>query len=289
MDPPRQHARTGAADVALHGFVIPLETGDEVVGTYGGWRRGHLLVAAGRQARLSISWARHAAAPDLSRTLRAAGRRSGPGQVAGLQVADEAIDGHARLGSWDSPQGAFHAAVRHLPAAGLTLVVRQLAPGGSAEMRTLIAAVHGVASDQAAPWRIYGLDLELPPSWRLEGLQQLAGLVRAVWFRYPGRALRPDQLLVMRRLACASRLLASSSLGDWVRSGLSRREQLTGSSEDGGLVHLSTTLPAGSWWRRLRGKSDRRELYAWTVAEGDRLVLQEWKGAADPLPCLRGA
>ncbi len=179
--------------------------------------------------------------------------------------------------------------MRHLPAAGLTLVARQLAPGGSQDMRALIAAVRGVGLDQAAPWRIYGLDLALPPFWRLEGLQQLAGLVRAVWFRYPGRALRPDQLLVMRRMACASRLLGSASLGAWVRSGLSRREVVAGSSETGGLVHLSTTLPAATWWRRLRDSRDRRELYAWTVAEGDRLMVQEWKGAADPLPCLRDA
>jgi hypothetical protein len=289
MDPPGQPGPPPPADVALHGIVVPLAPGYEVVGTYGGWRRGHLLVAEGRQARLSISWARHAAAPDLGRTLRAAGQRAAPGQVAGRQVAEEVLDAHARLGSWDGPQGAFHAAVRHLPAAGLTLVARQLSSAGSQEMRALIAAVRGVGPGQAAPWRIYGLDLELPPFWRLEGLQQLAGLVRGVWFRYPGRALRPDQLLVMRRLACASRLLGSASLGDWVRSGLGRSEEVTGGSDAGGVVHLATTLPAGSWWRRLRGRRERRELYAWTVPAGDRLVVQEWKGAADPLPCLRGA
>jgi hypothetical protein len=289
MDPSGPQHAPAQAEVAIHGIVVPLPAGYEVVGTYGGWRRGHLLIAEGRQARLSVSWARHAAAPDLSRTLRTAGNRPDPGHVAGQQVAEEVIDQRARLGSWDGAQGAFHAAVRHFPEAGITVVARQLAPGASQEMRILISAVRAIAPGQPAPWRIYGLDLELPPYWRLEGLQQLAGLVRAVWFRYPGQALRPDQLLVMRRLACASRLLAGSPLGDWVRSGLSQREQVTASSENASVVHLSTTLPSANWWRRLRGRPDRRELYAWRVADLDRLVVQEWKGAADPLPCLRGA
>jgi hypothetical protein len=273
--------------IAIHGVRCRLPSGWEVVGTYGGWRTGHLLVAEGRTARLSLSWARHAASPDLGRTLRTAGRRIDRDHVTGVMVAQEAIADGGLIGTWDGPHGTFHAAVRHLPSAGVTIIVRQLASGPAAPLRQLMTSVQGFTAAQGSPWRLYGLAVDLPAWWRLEGLQQLAGLVRGVWFRYPDGAMRADQVLVVRRFACASRLLEGASLGAWVRAGVHRRERILTEQEVDGVVQVSTALPASNWWRRLRGQSDRRELYAWTVAAGDRLVLQEWKGACDPLPCLR--
>ena len=207
----------------------------------------------------------------------------------GRQVGEEALDACTWLGRWDAPAGTYHALARHLPTSGLTLVLRQLAPGSGAELTTLGAAVQGVHVNQAAPWRIYGLDLELPSGWRLEGLQQLAGLVRGVWFHYGPRALRPDQALVMRRMACAGRLLGDGSMRDWVRGGLGYGERATGEHEQDGVVRVSTTAPATNWWRRWCGRHDQREIHAWRIAAGDRLMVQEWKGLGAPLPCLRGA
>ena len=273
--------------VAIHGFRCPLPAGWEVVGTWGGWRKGHLVVAEGRQPRLSVTWRRHQAAPDLVRTLRGAGKRLERSHAAGTLVAHEAVGDDGRLGRWDSDGGAFHAATRYFPTAGLTLVVRQLAIGGSAIVRDAITGCTGWSEDAAWPWQIYDLDLTLPPQWRLEGIQQLVGLVRAVWFHLPPGAASPDQVLVMRRLACASRLLGNRTLGAWLRAGLATGEQVEHEHKTDGVVHMHGTAPASNWWRRWRGQRDERDFHAWIETPRDRLVMQEWKGRGPALPCLR--
>jgi len=289
MDQPLSNLQENSQEalIAIHGVSCQVPAGWEVVGTYGGWRKGHLLVAAGREPRVSVSWRRHAEAPDLARTLHAAGSRLDRSHVAGTLMRQDELATNLLLGAWTGPQGDFHAAVRHFPAQEVTVVARQLAPGPSEPLRQLISSVQAVAARDGSRWAIYGLALDLPAWWRLEGLQQLAGLVRGVWFRYPQGRLRPDQVLVMRRLACASRLLQGRTLGAWVQGGLVRHERVVGDDEHQGLVHLSTELPSAHLWRRLIGRRDRREIYAWTQPAGDRLLVQEWRGATDPLPCLR--
>jgi hypothetical protein len=273
--------------VAIHGLRCPLPASWDVVGTYGSWRKGHLLVAEDRQPRLALSWVRGAAAPDLERSLLAAGRRLARHHIGGVLVGREALGDHGLLGHWDGEQGAFHAAVRHLPAAGATLIARQLAPGAAAPLRAVVAGAEAGAVDQPAPWQLYGVAVRLPAWWRLEGVQQLAGLTRAVWFRHPGGAAAPDQVLVVRRLACAARVLAGRTLAAWVRDGLAGNERAVAEDERDGVAHVRAERPAASWLRRLRGRVDRREFHAWIEAGSDRLLLQEWKGADQPLPCLR--
>jgi hypothetical protein len=281
-----------ACPIALHGLCCTLPAGCEVVATYGDWRRGHLVVAAGRLPRLALTWRRHRAAPDLQRTLTGAGRQLARGDVAGEPAGRSALGSDGLLGRWRSPDGDFHAGVRTLAAAGTTLVARQLRPGGEAEIRDLLGAAQAHGDAEPWPWRLYGLEADLPPWWRLEGVQQLAGLARAVWFHQPPGQARPDQVLVLRRLACAGRVLAGRTLESWLRGGLARGETVHAVAlhPGGDQLALATSLPARSWWSRLRGRRATRSLHAWIDAGDDRLTLQEWRGeprGGGPLPCLR--
>lgn len=285
--------------LALHGLCCTLPAGCEVVATYGDWRRGHLIAAADRTPRLALTWRRHRAAPDLQRTLATAGRRLTRGDVVGEPAGQSALGADGVIGRWRSPGGAFHAGVRTVATAGVTMVARQLQPGTQEELGSFLRSVEAHGEDAPWPWRLYGLDADLPPWWRLEGVSQLAGLARAVWFHQPRWAARPDQVLVLRRLACASRVLAGRTLVDWVRSGLGRNEVVTSvgpgadvehgaDAEHGaGLMGMTTSVPARSWWGRICGQRATRSLHAWIDATDDRLTLQEWTGNGEALPCLR--
>lgn len=282
-----------ADTLALHGLRCTLPAGCEVVATYGDWRRGHLIIAAERTPHLALTWRRHRAAPDLQRTLASAGRRLTRGDVVGEPAGCNALGSDGLVGRWRSPLGDFHAGVRTMAAAGVTVVARQLRPGIQSELAAFLRTTEAYTDDAPWPWRLYGIEADLPPWWRLEGVSQLAGLARAVWFHQPRWAARPDQVLVLRRLACANRVLAGRSLADWVRSGLGRSEVVTtvdhraDADADAGLMRMTTSVPARSWWGRVRGRRATRCLHAWVDAGDDRLTLQEWAGDGEPLPSLR--
>jgi hypothetical protein len=278
---------TTANLLAMHGLRCRLPDDWEPVGTYGTSRKGYVLVAEGREARLSVSWERDAITPDLERSLSAVGKRLRREHGCGEVAAREAVGRDGLMGHWDSPAGEFHAAVRHFPEAKLTLIARQLAPGPAAPVRQAVSEAEGWAEHQSAPWQLYGLDLMLPPWWRLEGIQQLAGLVRGVWFHHPDGKLRVDQVLVVRRFACASRLIAGTTFAAWIKAGLQARERVEAENEADGVLHLGTLRPGKTWWRRLRGQEERRDFHAWIEDPADRMVLQEWSGEGRPLPCLR--
>ena len=148
--------------------------------------------------------------------------------------------------------------------------------------------VHG--DDQPCPWRIHGLKADLPPWWRLHALEYVPGLARAVFFHWPGGGHRRDQVLVLRRYACATRLLAGTTPEQWLTCRLDPGEEVRqrGTTSDG--IAWADGLTRGdTLWRRLRRQRQHRRLHVWVEAEEDRLVVQEWKGTGEPLPPLRSA
>jgi hypothetical protein len=136
-------------------------------------------------------------------------------------------------------------------------------------------------------WRMHGLVLDLPSAWRLRGLVHQAGLVRALWEHLPERGSRPDGLLVVRRLACADRLLAGGTPGDWLRRDLHAGDMMERESAADGRFHLTLQRLGATWWRRWRGQRERVELTAW-CDEAGRLVVVEQRGAEQPC-VVRGA
>lgn len=272
--------------VAWQGISLRLPGGWEVAGTYGNWKSGHLLLARGRGPMLRVSWERRREQPDLDRTLAKAAKR------VARETGCIALPGHEAAG----PDGGvlrcqgrsteIAVGARRFAEAGVTVVWRQLAPSSPAELAAMVRAGSAVGEDAPAEWRIHGLACVLPPWWRSEGVQALAGLTRAVWFRYPNGRRSADQVLVLRRLACAGRVLAGRSLEDWLRTTLHRGETATVEAVADG-VRLSCTRPATNWWRRWRGRRDVRRFDAWLEPEDDRVTVQEWTGSGEPLGCLR--
>lgn len=283
--------------LALHGIGCPLPAGWEAVGSAGGWRRGQVLVAASDgPPLLAIGWERAAATAEPPRLLAALERRMRSELGCGERRACSAISG-GLLARWAAPPGELCGGVRCVrPASaadagpGVALVVRALAPAGVAAAHAALAGAWARAADQPTPLRIYGLDLELPPWWRLEGMQQLAGLVRALFLHHPqGRLDRIAGALVLRRFACAGRVLAGRTPAEWIAEQLGRRETVLSSAVVDGVTAVGTRRPAPGWWRRLAGASEGRSFHAWLEAGGDRLVLQEWYGTGTPVMCLRSA
>jgi len=284
--------------LALHGFELLPPTGWEVAGVSGHAGDGWLLLARQRTPVVRVAWRRRALAADAQRTLTNLGkdlqRRHGCGALAvRSQPHPDAL-----AGTWDGTDGAWHAAVR--ASQGVTLTAVALVPAVPVADLMGTAQIHG--ADEAWPWRLHGLDVLLPPWWRLTGVQHFAGLVRALWQHQNPAQRRPDAVLVLRRLACASRVLAgttrriqpvsagwdsSPSLKDWLTTGVDRRDTITRiTTREDGVVHLVLTRPPAAWWWRWRGHQDQREVWGWIDEAADRLTVQEWRGSGEPLPCL---
>ena len=272
--------------VAWQGLTLRLPQGWEVAGTYGNWKSGHLLLARDRAPVLRVSWERRREPIDLDRTLAKAAKR------VQRETGCQALPGQESAG----PDGAvlrcqgrsseIAVGARRFAEAGLTVVWRQLAPSSVAGLTAMVRASDAVGEDAPAAWCMHGLACTLPPWWRNEGVQALAGLTRAVWFRYPQGRRGADQVLVLRRLACASRVLAGRPLEAWLRTTLHANETATAEPNPGG-VRLACTRPAANWWRRWRGRADGRQFHAWIDDAEDRVTVQEWVGGGEPLACLR--
>ena len=272
--------------VAWQGVTLRLPAGWEVAGTYGNWKSGHLLVAKDRGPLLRVSWERRREGINLERTLAKAAKRvareTGCLPLPGYEAAGP--DGGVVRCQGRTSEVAVGA--RRFSDTGVSVIWRQLAPWSVADLGAMVRASDAVGDDAATDWRIHGLTCSLPPWWRSEGVQALAGLTRAVWFRYPRGRRRADQVLVLRRMACAGRVLAGRDLETWLRTTLHKNESATAEvSPDG--VHLACTRPAANWWRRLRRRVDVRHFHAWLDDADDRVTVQEWAGGDEPLGCLR--
>lgn len=266
------------AVLALHGFALTHAMEWALAGTSGHTDRGWLLLARGRDPVVRVGWRRHTIKPVINRTLDNIGQELG--RCVQRRIAVRTTLGeHQCAGAWDGDAGTWHGAVRWFPGEGLTLTALGLVPALPVE--ELLTTAAAWSEDAAWRWCCYGLDLGLPPWWRLAGIQQFAGLTRAVWQRHIRRRFRPDQVLALRRLACASRLLKGGGLEGWVRQGLDRREQVLGLTTRDGVLRLDAERPAADWWGRWRGRRDRHVLHAWVEESEDRLLLREWRGTGE--------
>ena len=104
---------------------------------------------------------------------------------------------------------------------------------------------------------------------------------------YPDNSVKANQVLVLRRLACAGRVLAGRSLCEWLRGSLHNHEHADEIQHSDGTTELHCIRPGATFWRRVRGLREARHLLAWIDADADRLTIQEWTGSGLPLPCLR--
>jgi hypothetical protein len=230
---------------------------------------------------LVLGWERRGITPEPGRTSRALAARLGRDLGAGAMRID-GMDGGA-LVAVHGRLGTGHGAWRHLSGAGTVLTVRQTGPGGPEPVLQAVAAATAVADGEAAAWRIHGLRADLPPWWRLQGVECVAGLARGVWLlRRPGR-LRTEAALVVRRWALAGRMLAGRPVAEWLRSVLDPGEAVLAEDVQDGVVRLATRRAGPDWWSRLRGRRRERMLWAWTEAP-DRLVVHEWAGGGEPVP-----
>ena len=266
--------------IAVHGIRVEPGPGLELAGTAGTWTRGRLVLAAGREPALALSWERRAITPDHERTRRRLAASLGQGGRIDDIAFEARSDGGLLIAR--GAGGRRHAAWRHLAASGAVLVARQLRPGDRAEAVTLLDQASAVADHAPTAWSLYGLRLDLPAWWRLQAVEVAPGLARGVWMLRPPRHLRTQAVIVMRRFALADRLLAGGTLAQWLRSRLEREETVLAEDQLGDGVRLRTRRPGWSWWRRWRGQSRDRVLHAWFDADG-RILVHEAAGA-EPLP-----
>jgi hypothetical protein len=267
--------------IAMHGVAWSLPGRYGVALTAGTWARGRIVVTDRETAPLVLGWERRGVTPEPGRTSRALAARLGRDLGAGAMRID-GMDGGA-LVAVQGRTGTGHGAWRHLPGAGAVLTVRQTGPGGPEPVLQAVAAASAVADGEAASWRIHGLRADLPPWWRLQGVECVAGLARGVWLlRRPGR-LRTEAALVVRRWGLAGRMLAGRPVAEWLRSVLDPGEAVLTEEERDGVVRLATRRAGPDWWSRLRGRRRERILWAWLEAP-DRLVVQEWAGSGEPVP-----
>lgn len=267
----------------LHG--LPAEW--EPVGMYGSWRKGHILLAEDRRPRLAIAWERRAIRPDLERTLKRAANAHRREAKASTTTPFESCGSDGVLTRLVGGPSEIGMIARRMEPAGVTVIYRQLGPGAIPQLRRLAQAGTAVGDDESARWAIHGLDVQLPPYWRSEGIQILAGFVRAVWFHYPHAGQKVDQVLVIRRYACATHLLAGRDLATWLSAQTDTRESVNVMESAADHAVVTCSAPGRTPWRRWRGRREERHLIAWIDRASDRLTVQETIGGGEPLPGLR--
>jgi hypothetical protein len=281
---------TAWKELALHGWRTEHPADWDMVVNRGTWNEGYLVLADGRHARINITWERLKRTPDLDRTLRRLDSRirkdAGKGRYT-LSSIEDLLD-RGKFMRWVGPDGDVHGAIVRAQSAAVVFVIRDLAPSDGLNVKRLALACDAYADNLETDWKLYHIDVTLPPWWRLEGLQNLVGLTRAVWMNYPGGDRGATDVLTIRRFAMAKHILSDHSLEEWLCSHMNSHDTITErSTDDSGITRAETRIKPKSWIRRFRGERDKRVFYAWREEEMDRLFVQEWKGTGEALPCLR--
>lgn len=272
---------------AEHGWSCEVPATWDVNVNRGHWERGVVAFFEDVEPRLNLTWERRQRGLDLEKTVRGLDRRvrrDQSGKEISLQNRVELPRADGVLLGWSSRDGDVHGAVVSAANAPVTFILRQLTPGAETIIRRIAQSCTAVGDDEPSRWCLYGLDLVLPSHWRLEGIQHLVGLVRAVWMRYPEGRVKVDQVLLVRRYACAGHLLAGQDLLAWLQERIDRRDVLLAAEREDGRVHLTLHAPGRTLWQRLRRQHQIRHLHAWVEEETERLLIWEWKGFEDPLP-----
>lgn len=273
--------------LAIHGIVSRIPGEWDVAINRGNRQAGYVVLVHRRHPLLNLTWDRRPRRPDIDKTLRSIARRLAKQAEARLDHT-EALPGEGMLARFIAPKGAIHVAIFRPDAEEPgTMILRQLSPGTADSLRAVVAETRICRADEVTPWRLHEIAVDLPPTWRLQGIQQYPGLVRAVWFRVTSKPHRHDQVLVLRRFACAGRMLGEADVASWVAKRLARGERIEEHRIlPGPLWSARCSAPGGNWYKRIRRIRDRRLLHAWIEDDRDRLLLQEWKGVGEPLPPL---
>ncbi|TVR49272.1 MAG: hypothetical protein EA402_00130 [Planctomycetota bacterium] len=274
----------------MHGWSCEHPAHWDVVVNKGQWSEGFIVLADGRHGKINLTWQRLRRTPDLDKTLRRLDQRisrdAGRGRFTLTTIDD--IPQRGKYMRWVGRDGDVFGAILRAVEAPVIFVLRDVEPSDGLALKRM--ALSCQAQDDALPtrWTLHGIDVELPPWWRLEGLQNLVGLTRAVWMHYPDGGHKAADVLTLRRFAMASHLLKEQSMAEWLMGHLNPRDHIAERevSEDG-ITKVVTEVTPNSWIRRLRGEKDPRIFHAWHEPELDRLVVQEWRGRGNPLPCLR--
>ncbi len=286
----------GATRLALHGWACDLPPAAEPAATFGNWRAGQVLLAIDRRPLVGVSWERTAMPPDETKTLLKIARRLRAEH--GIPVGGQSDDLTRHAGgivaiAVPTRAGIFHASLRRCEGAGVTLIARDLAPD-AVDHTGFLSHAAAWPVDAPWPWRIYGLDEVLPPWWRLESIEHVAGLVRALFFRFPPGRWRPGvqgrrerAVLVLRRWALAARLLAGQAPVDWLAGAIRRDEtieavrELAAAGAVAGAIEATVRGPGATLWRRLRRQRDVRLFRLSLQADIDRLTVAEFKGEGE--------
>ena len=105
---------------------------------------------------------------------------------------------------------------------------------------------------------------------------------------YPSGDRRATDVLTIRRFAMGEHILENRSVEEWLCSHMNAHDKITErSTDETGITLVKTEIKPKSWIRRFKGERDSRVFYAWREEEMDRLLVQEWKGQGEALPCLR--
>ena len=276
--------------LSLHGWQTEHPAHWDVVVNRGLWDDGYLVLADGRHARVNLTWERLKRTPDLDKTLRRLDQRiskdAGRGRYTLTSVED--ILDRGKYMRWVGPDGDVYGAIIRAVSAPVIFVLRDLEPSDGLHIKRMALACDAYANDQATTWNLHGINVELPPHWRLEGLQNLVGLTRAVWMNYPAGDRRAADVLTIRRFAMGSHILASVSPEEWLVSHINKGDKIVErQTASDGITVIKTEITPKGWIRRLRGERDSRIFHVWREDPLDRLVVQEWRGRGNPLPCLR--
>lgn len=270
--------------LGIHGIECRIPGEWDVAINRGDRRSGYVVLVYRRRPLLNITWDRRPRRPDIQKTLRGIVKRMKKQGDARLEKT-EALAGNGLLARFTGPEGSFHVAIFQPDAEqATTMIMRQLSPGTDAELRSQVAGVTVHDASGLFPWRLHEIAVDLPPAWLLQGIQQYPGLVRAVWFRATGKAHRHDQVLVLRRFACAGRMLGDLDVRTWIQQRLAKHERMESTELlPGPVLYADCSTPASNWYKRIRRIRDRRLLHAWIEDDHDRLLIQEWKGVGTPL------
>jgi hypothetical protein len=277
--------------LALHGWQTEVPEDWDVVVNRGSWREGYVVLAHGRHGTCNLTWERRSRTPNLDKTLMGLDRRMRKESKNRnpLQMAHhDGLAGHGRWGCWVGPLGDLYGGIVHREDQGITFILRDVEPSDGHDLRRVALGCNAGKDGDPSRWTLHGIDVTLPPWWRLEGLQNLVGMVRGVWFRYPDGGTRSDGVCSIRRFAMAERLLNGDSVEQFLVDRMNPKDNLAERFTDGdGTTKVTVETPLPGWFNWLRGQRGPRIFWAWRDREWDRLTVQEWRGRRNPLECLR--
>ena len=268
--------------LALHGFSCLFPQSWEIVASRGNWERGHVVLAEHPLPKLNLTWQRSKRAFDIQRTQNTLRKRIAK-ETGATAVKEEACANRGILMRYHGEQtGQFHSLIiQPNPDQGLLLIFRQLSQASADDLRDLAQTIQTRMTAPLFPWRLHKLEADLSPYWRLQGMNAFVGMTRAVWFYQKKLGDTTEQILVLRRYAIPDQVLGKQSLSAWTKERLHKKETVVAERQDDNVYVCCIEAPGRTWWRRLRGRGERKVIQAW-YDHDQRLMIQEWRGDGAP-------